>query len=206
MTLYQNAINEAIRRMRGLSAGPVRADLAEGQEGVKTPPVALGEINAVVEANIGATLSATATTGPSSTDTQLPVITATGLMPTSAVQPETMKFVGADASKDTASNRLVRYWAAAWSFERIYRVIFGTQVRVLQKANVAPVPLATVQEQYEASRALGNKQQSFENYVGFVVSNTLLAANADQTFAITPVGRFFLTYVATEGYSVDKAF
>lgn len=203
MILYRDAINEAIRRMRGLTAGPLRADLAEGQEGVNTPPVALGEVNAVVEATTGATLSATDTTSLSGT--QQPVITATGLMPTSGVQVETMKFLGADASTDTPGKRLLRYWAAAWSFERIYRVIFGTQIRVLQKANVTPVPIATIQEQYEASRTLGNKTQSFENYIGFVVSNGLLAANADRTsFAITPVGRFFLTYIATEGYPVDK--
>lgn len=204
MSLYRGAISEAIRRMRGLTAGPVRADLAEGQEGVKTPPVALGEVNAIVEATTGATLSSTATTSPS--DAQPPIITATGLMPTSAIQTETMQFLGADASKDTPGERLLRYWAVAWSYERIYRVIFGTQIRVLQKANFTPIPIAIIQEQYGASRALGNSTQSFENYLGFIVSNTLLAANADQTFSTTPVGRFFLTYIATEGYSVDKAF
>lgn len=93
--------------------------------------------------------------------------------------------------EDLAEARLER------GHERVYRRIFGSQIRglaslALQKTTTAreardffETATATVREQYE--------KYGFDGWIGFLIQNDLVK-RVDNDFAITPFGEDFVTY------------
>jgi hypothetical protein len=98
-------------------------------------------------------------------------------------------------------------WSVAWYFERIYQLIYGSQIRALQALNSAsPSVLEFIRVDYDIAAAV-NKQlydrYPFESWLQFITSWGLVASDAT-TAGITPLGRQFLQYVAAQGLTLDK--
>lgn len=108
-------------------------------------------------------------------------------------------------------NVLVRHLAAvqmANNYQRIDRVIFGSQLEILLHLNSqsAPVPRDTVRGLYDAAAASAPdffKSYSFDPYLKFLSSNGLIA-DADGHLAITAEGRDFLVFLAQTGATARR--
>lgn len=94
----------------------------------------------------------------------------------------------------------------AW--ERIYLLIFGAQIRLLQKLNESPGGLA--EAEVRAIYQTGVTQQPelyqavpFESWMAFVETTGLVSRNADK-YVITPYGRGFLKYIVAQGLPFER--
>jgi hypothetical protein len=196
---FRKQIAERIPQLKGFSAAGVSADMATAQDSVTSTG---GELSgAITEVP---TLEATAADGGGAKTHE---ILFPGVMRTDKALEETKKLLPPNAVDDNALQRAARYWAIAWNLEHNYRLIFGTQLSVLRAANTAPVPKSFVEQQYRASVALGNKQQTFDQYVGFLISSLFLKPAEDgQTYSIRLAGRMLLLYIPMQGYPDKQAF
>jgi hypothetical protein len=195
IVIFRKQIAEQIGKIKGFSAAGVSADLANAQESVSGT-----ELSATIAAtaNIAATSSGVTPGGR-----EAPSVTFPGIMGTAHAVGETAKLLGPDANNDAPMERLARYWALAWNMEHTYWLIFGTQLKVVQNANAAPVEKSFIQEQYRASVRLGNKQ-TFEQYVGFLTTSLLLKPSENDTYSILIAGRMLLLYITVQGYTGQK--
>jgi hypothetical protein len=108
---------------------------------------------------------------------------------------------------------LVRHLAAfqmAYSFQRIDRVIFGSQLEILLHLNSlsAPVPRDAVRGFYDAAAASAPdffKPYPFDAYLKFLSSHGLIA-DADGQLTITAEGREFLVFLAQTGATARRLF
>lgn len=105
---------------------------------------------------------------------------------------------------------LVRYLAATQItliFERIYHVIFGSQIALLQYLNTLPNGdnRENLQPFYiECRKRLEiTGDYTFEKYVDYLESMILVRLNGDR-YCITQRGREFLEYLVKQGYSTHK--
>jgi len=107
---------------------------------------------------------------------------------------------------------LVRLFAAvsiAYSFERAYLVIWGSQIAALQFLNSAGaegVDVALLRPWYDqaAAREPGRYQNySFDQWLGYLQSNLFVVRQGVRA-AITMEGREFLKYLLHQGYSLYK--
>lgn len=101
---------------------------------------------------------------------------------------------------------LAFYWLVSWGFEWVYRVIWGTQIQLLQRVDVADeISLADAKSFYKTSRQKGNAGQTFEQYMGFLMSQGLLAAKPDGLgYKRTPVGHQFLVYLQSQSIPLNR--
>lgn len=108
---------------------------------------------------------------------------------------------------------LIRLLASAsivQQFERIYSIIWGSQLGALQFLNsagvtgVEPVALTAWYEQAAAQYADAYANYAFEQWLGFLESHQLVLSNAGRV-AITLEGREFLKYLLHQGYRLYKA-
>jgi hypothetical protein len=126
-----------------------------------------------------------------------------GDTPVSLVAAKTLEFVGPDLRTDDTAKSLIRFWSISFVFERTYRLIFGTQLQLLQQANAFPVSNEAAQALHEKSAAAGNKQ-TFDQWVNYMISNSLLIRNNDGSFRSTPLNKQFLLFITIEGYPTNK--
>jgi hypothetical protein len=132
-----------------------------------------------------------------------PKITFPGLMSTEYVGKETLQVIGNSVEGDNELQRLTRYWAIAFGFERAYRQIFGSQITLLQKANTLSVSRPAAEDLYKQSVSLGNKQ-TFEQWINFITKVNIFLNTEGDGYKISPIGRLFLLFLTTEGYPQQK--
>jgi len=92
-------------------------------------------------------------------------------------------------------------------FERTYNLIFGSQLFLPGRLNIAPVPLNDAREIYERAKEafpLFYKNYTFENWINFLVAFKLADRKDEETLVISPRGRGFLRYLVENGYSTLK--
>ena len=92
-------------------------------------------------------------------------------------------------------------------FERIYNIIFGTQVHLLKKLNESTKHPDYI-ESYSQS-VIDNHQEmanwDINNYLNFLFENTLIIFNKkDNVYAITNYGQEFLLWILATGNNEDK--
>lgn len=107
---------------------------------------------------------------------------------------------------------LTRYVAAVninFAFERIYRLIFGSQLRLLQHMNTQPagqLPVSAAQVFYIAARAQHLQFYTtypFDQWLQFLI-NSVLVKRIDSRIGITVRGGEFLTHLTKEGLTLNK--
>ncbi|TAM82135.1 MAG: hypothetical protein EPN41_15460 [Candidimonas sp.] len=96
----------------------------------------------------------------------------------------------------------VKFWQFRWAAERIYNVIFGTQMDLLIHLERSAKPLEETQIRgYFRESSRRGYRSSFINYVAFLRDNGLIAAEdvgGKLVYSITNSGRAFLNYVRQE--------
>lgn len=95
----------------------------------------------------------------------------------------------------------------AATFERIYNVIFGSQITVLKRLNeLGQVSIADAKEFYEqvaADHPDVYSRFSFEAWLGFLISQGLVRTH-DGFLQITELGREFLLYITVRRMPENK--
>ncbi len=94
---------------------------------------------------------------------------------------------------------------AALQFERIYRMIFGSQVVLLEQLRDAggAGTMELVDPIYDAAANAypdPYSRYSREQWLNFLVGNELIEI-ADDTVSLTAPGQAFMPYITTRGYS-----
>jgi len=95
-------------------------------------------------------------------------------------------------------------------FERIYAMIYGSQIIILQHLNtksngdtketILPIYSSATQQYVEEY-----KNYPFDEYMGFLTNYSLVEKKNDRFF-ITHIGRDFLTFIAQTGKPIFKAY
>lgn len=93
-------------------------------------------------------------------------------------------------------------------FERVYRLIFGSQIGLLQYLEILGEKGLT---KFEIGELYKNNPisttYSLENYIGFLLNNQLIQINpVNTTHQITPVGKFFLDYLIKNQIPTNKPY
>lgn len=124
--------------------------------------------------------------------------------PTIAAAEITVYATGAEPRSKTSD--LAVYWFYLWFFESVYRVIWGSQIRLLQLADVkGTVTKAETEAFFNESRASGNQLQTFDSYMSFLTSGALLQQKGEN-YERTPAGHQFLTFLVASSLSTMKRF
>ena len=119
----------------------------------------------------------------------------------------TYPFEKVDFSSEDTNLRRAYFWYGAWVAEMTYRMIHGTQLQLLLKANsVSAIKTTEAREFYSQSVKRGNTTQSFEQWIGWLLVQTMLEPSDDSSYTVTPAGRMFVRYVIQESYPLDKGF
>jgi len=110
-------------------------------------------------------------------------------------------------------DRLVRLLAEAriaTEFEKIYRLIFGSQIAGLRELNSRhSVPTAEARRRFDEEVVPANpdfyrgEQFTFEQWLGFL-RNSGLVAEAEERLSLTPLGKDFLGYLTALGLREDR--
>jgi hypothetical protein len=115
-----------------------------------------------------------------------------------------------DASPDTM-RVLTRSAAALWvvvDFERIYNLVYGSQLQILTHLNSVPrASEAELRPFYDAAVSQYPdvfRAYPFEPYINYLVSQHLITQQGN-TFTITVKGREFLTYLIRQGKFLQRA-
>ncbi len=89
----------------------------------------------------------------------------------------------------------------ATEFERIYRIIYGSQMRLLRNLDTCKElsKKETIKFFKQEKRKIPDSDIEFEPWVRFLVSQGLLSYSEDE-YKITNKGRAFITYVAAMNY------
>jgi hypothetical protein len=113
---------------------------------------------------------------------------------------------------DTPADRervLIRHLAAAYlytHFDRTYRLIFGSQLSLLQELNAAPSTRPAVEAHYTIATLLAPEfyaNYSFDQWLHFMIAAVLVRVDGEN-INITVGGREFLKFVVQEGLSFNK--
>ncbi len=106
---------------------------------------------------------------------------------------------------------LVQYSTALSIFvqlERIYHIIYGSQIKLLQNLNYVGIRPKSDYSIYFADLVKNNpdwfKEVSFEQYLGYLIGNNLINEDKDGNISITVFGRDFLKYIVQYGLSDFK--
>jgi hypothetical protein len=124
-----------------------------------------------------------------------------------------LKKLGLTCSKDETIEILVRLLAInqiSYAIERMYRLIFGSQIRILKLLNVySPTRVIDIKLIYEEAKAESPKVfevYSFEAYLNFLTSSNLIGTSDAQSYSISPFGKAFLQWMVMEGLPENKRF
>jgi hypothetical protein len=106
---------------------------------------------------------------------------------------------------------LVQHLATAQLFhaaEKMYRLIFGGQIGILKHLNLyGPKDSNELRSFYETARAnfpTVLNAYPFEAYIGFLKNSGLIMTNDNVRYAITPLGKDFLQWMAAESAPETK--
>lgn len=116
-------------------------------------------------------------------------------------------------SKDELNDILFKKLAGqslATEFERIYQLIYGSQIKILQYLNSQQTGahLTSIKHYYDKAVlefADAYKDYSFENYMRFLLNYTLILQK-DGFLFITICGKEFLLYCTVANKNLDKLF
>lgn len=121
--------------------------------------------------------------------------------PTVPTSEEERKELEEQASKkegETQTDNNTPPWLLMYHSEVVYRLIFGSQIGILQWLTTNEhqgVPKSQIEAAYAKNPI--SATYPFENYIGFLINNQLVRLDASSTtLHITPVGKFFLDYLA----------
>jgi hypothetical protein len=94
------------------------------------------------------------------------------------------------------------------AFERINRLIWGSQLELLLHVNSSPTGAAVEElkpfyDKAAAAHQDGLKEYSFESYVGFLINSGLLL-RTDGRVLITPFAKEFLSHLARTGATYPR--
>lgn len=112
-----------------------------------------------------------------------------------------------DATVDLLVNHLALTQCAA-AAERLYRLIFGSQIAILKCLNTRTdspeAPIRAIYGEAKGRYPAFYESYSFEEYIQFLVSWELITVTADHKYKITETGREFLGYMVSLGLSDEK--
>jgi hypothetical protein len=112
-----------------------------------------------------------------------------------------------DAGKISRLKRGLATLALQRDFEIIYRVIFGSQLDLLLKANARPLDNVSVQAIYDEAKSLfpsAHDKGSLEAWLSFPLTQQLLLREDGLIYA-TPRGKEFLQYLVEVGLTLPKS-
>lgn len=94
----------------------------------------------------------------------------------------------------------------ALHFERVYRYIFGSQIKALQflTSLTEPIPKNVVKTFYDTASTLAPEfylTKDFESWLEFLRDRANLVKEEDEKITIQPLGREFLKYLIDNGIS-----
>jgi hypothetical protein len=112
-----------------------------------------------------------------------------------------------------AVDLLIQHLAATQLFlaaERLYRIIFGSQIAVLKHLNLyGPANRVIIQKFYDEAKEKFPQVYNpypFESYVNFMKSQNLVITPDDINYSITILGKEFLQWMVVEGRPEEKPF
>jgi hypothetical protein len=112
-----------------------------------------------------------------------------------------------------AVDLLIQHLASTQLFlaaERLYRIIFGSQISVLKHLNLySPVNRVIIQKFYDEAKEKFPQVYEpypFEAYVNFMKSQNLVNTPDDINYSITQLGKDFLQWMVVEGRPEEKPF
>lgn len=95
-------------------------------------------------------------------------------------------------------------------YERVYRLIFGTQIQMLHLLNTRGENGATENElaaYWAEHKRVSPIDTPFDAYLSFVLTNDLVCFDeADERYKITQQGSSFLQYLVANGISLQKPY
>jgi len=119
--------------------------------------------------------------------------------------PVLMKQVIQKAATGDEESRQLFFWAAAFANEKIYRLIFGTQITALRIGSGSPeIPEVTLHALFDNSTRAGNKQ-TYDQWFGYLLGQSLLEKTPGGA-QITVAGRVFMKFILAEAYPQDKPY
>jgi hypothetical protein len=103
---------------------------------------------------------------------------------------------------------LALYWFIVAGFETTFRLIHGSQIRLMNEIDLAgSLPMRKARDFYNQSVAMGNKVQTFEQYLQFLKGASLVLVAPDgQTVSRTDVGHAFLEYLKLNNLPMQKPY
>jgi hypothetical protein len=181
--IFRTEIKAMLGRLSKASAGPVAFELEQQQQSAS-------ELVTLPEG------AASAADGQFPPDEPKP-----GTAPVKDIVPETGTLFKKPIPQDRHA-QLARFWTTVTVFERNYRIIYGTQLRLLQTANNKSLSEVETRKFFAESQRLGNVSQSYENFMATLKAGFVSESNGQ--FSIAPLGRQFLLFLSLEGYSPDR--
>ena len=96
------------------------------------------------------------------------------------------------------------------SFEKIYNIIFGSQLYILERVNTTSNETKESLKIYydNAQRASPEfySTYAYDDYFNFLVSNELIIADDSGNYGITWLGRDFLKYIVENGKAMHRKY
>lgn len=93
------------------------------------------------------------------------------------------------------------------SFEKIHNIIYGSQIRLLQRLNYSQTETKDELKLYYDNAVKNNpdgyKNYPYESYLNFLVTCEFIIIN-EETISITDVGKDFLRYIVEANLTVEK--
>lgn len=93
------------------------------------------------------------------------------------------------------------------SFEKIHNIIYGSQIRLLQRLNYSQTETKDELKLYYDNAVKNNpdgyKNYSYENYLNFLVTCEFIIIN-EENVSITDMGKDFLRYIVEANLTVEK--
>lgn len=93
-------------------------------------------------------------------------------------------------------------------FNKIYQMIFGSQIRLLQALNGSEIEdfdsLKVFYTSAKTNNPKGYEGYSYEQYLGFLIRFGLILVDKKDNIKITILGRDFLKYMIETGLSTEK--
>jgi hypothetical protein len=187
--IFRSPIDGLIRRVKGVKVGEHSVD-------------ASGDVSQQQQKKIETTVTPTT---PSNAHT-LP-------MPSEIYAPlekETRDALAVDSLPHDVEKawllRVVAVWRVWHGHEKAYRLITGSQLELLLRANTAPLKMDMARQMYEAAKANYPdmyREFSFETWVTFPINAGLLREEAS-VLRITLLGQDFLHYLVSNSLTNPK--
>lgn len=122
-----------------------------------------------------------------------------------AFTPTSVEDKTAEATTNVARNNLLRDITIQAHFEKTYRLIFGSQLRVLTLLKNNPqVSREQIEAIYNTTIHVG--VYSLDLFIGFLENSQLIKKNNDNTFSLNPLGSLFLDYLVANNMTLNKNF